>query len=63
MDIPFPADVPPHDEVNHCQVAPAPRVPPVSVSVTAVPGHTVREGFPVTDVEAEDKLFTVTGTT
>ena len=58
--VPLPADVPPQETVYHCQVAPVPSVPPVSVNVIAVPGQTVNEGFPVTEVGAVEVEFTVT---
>ena len=58
--VPLPAEVPPQETVYHCQDAPVPRVPPTSDKVTEVPGQTVRDGFPVTVVTSEDKLFTVT---
>ena len=59
-EVPFPAEVAPQEEEYHCQVAPVPKVPPVSVSVIAVPGHTVREGLPDTDVGADEVELTVT---
>ena len=34
---PVPADVPPHDPVNHSQTAPVPREPPVTESTLLVP--------------------------
>ena len=34
---PVPADVPPHDPVNHSQAAPVPREPPVTESTLLVP--------------------------
>ena len=52
--------VPPHDTVYHCQVAPVPKEPPVSAKVIAVPGQTVNEGLPVTEVGAVELEFTVT---
>ena len=54
--------VPPHETVYHCQVAPVPIVPPVSVKVMAVPGHTINEGLPDTEDGAVDIEFTVTVT-
>ena len=58
--VPFPTDVPPHETVYHCQVAPVPNKPPVSVNVIGVPGQTVRDGFPVTDETAVDNELAVT---
>ena len=52
--------VPPHDTVYHCQVAPVPSAPPISVKVIAVPGQTVNEGLPVTEVGAVEFEFAVT---
>lgn len=37
IDEPVPNKVPPHDEVNHFQIAPVPRLPPLTVRVTLVP--------------------------
>ncbi len=34
---PVPAEIPPHEPVNHCQLAPVPKLPPVTVSVFAIP--------------------------
>ena len=58
--VPFPAVVPPHEIVYHCQVAPVPSVPPVSVSVVGVPGQTVRDGVPETELGTEETELTVT---
>ena len=52
--------MPPHEPVYHCQVEPVPKEPPVSVNVIAVPGQTVKEGFPVTEVGAVEFEFAVT---
>ena len=61
-EVPLPNEVAPQEEEYHCQVAPVPKVPPDSVSVTAVPGHTDKDGVPVTKVAAEEVEFTVTVT-
>ena len=61
-EVPLPNEVAPQEEEYHCQVAPVPKVPPISVRVTVVPGHTVKDGLPVTEVGSEDKLFSVTVT-
>ena len=37
MLAPVPAEVPPHDPVNHCQLAPAPSEPPATVRTLSVP--------------------------
>ena len=58
--MPLPAVVPPQETVYHCQLAPVPSEPPVSVKVMAVPGQTVRDGEPVTDIGAEEVELTVT---
>ena len=34
---PVPAEVPPHEAVNHSHIAPVPKVPPETVSVLSVP--------------------------
>ena len=51
--------MPPHDPVNHCQVAPSPKLPPVTVSVFAIPLQLL-----LLDIEtpegAVDKLTTET---
>ena len=59
IDVPLPADVPPHETVYHFQIAPVPNEPPVSVSVTEDPGHTVADGFAVNDVGAVEIVFVV----
>jgi len=56
---PVPADVPPQDPVNHCQVAPAPRLPPATVRVLDVPLHVLLFVI-VTPAGEEDKLPTET---
>ena len=58
--VPLPAKVPPHETEYHCHVAPVPNIPPVSVNVIAVPGQTVRDGFPFTDEMAVDNEFALT---
>ena len=61
-EVPLPTEVAPQEEEYHCQVAPVPKVPPVSVKVIAVPGQTVNEGVPVTKAAAEEVEFTATVT-
>lgn len=58
MEFPVPADVPPHEPVNHCAVAPVPAEPPLMVSVVLPPLQMV--AVPVIEVGAVDKVFTVT---
>ena len=58
MLFPVPTDVPPHDAVNHCTVAPVPAVPPLTVSVVEPPLQIVL--VPVIPVGATDNVFTVT---
>lgn len=41
MDVPVPAAVVPHPAVYHCQEAPLPRLPPLTVRVALLPEHTV----------------------
>ncbi len=60
MLLPVPAEVPPHEPVNHCAVAPVPANPPVSVNVVLLPLHIVV--VPVIPVGATDKVLTVTTT-
>ena len=54
---PVPAEVPPHDPVNHCVVAPGPFDPPATVRVVFSPLQMVV--VPVAPVGAVDKPFTV----
>ena len=58
MLFPVPADVPPHEPVNHCTVAPVPTVPPAIVNVVLDPLQMVV--VPVIPVGAVDSVFTVT---
>ena len=60
MLFPVPADVPPHEPVNHSAVAPVPALPPETVSVVLAPLQIVV--VPVAPVGAVDKVFTVTVT-
>ena len=57
---PVPADVPPHDPVNHCVTAPVPFDPPSTVNVVLLPAQIVV--VPVAPVGAVDNVFTVTVT-
>ena len=59
IDVPFPADVPPHETIYHCHVAPVPKVPPVNVIVEGTPEQTpVGEAF--ADDAAIDVVFNET---
>ena len=60
MASPVPAEVPPHEPVNHCVVAPVPFDPPATVRVVFSPLQMVV--VPVAPVGAVDKPFTVTVT-
>jgi len=60
MLLPVPAEVPPHEPVNHWVVAPVPMLPPVTVSVVLLPLQIVV--VPLAPVGAVDKVFTVTVT-
>ena len=60
MLFPVPADVPPHDPVNHSATAPVPALPPDTVSVVLPPLQIVV--VPVAPVGAVDNVFTVTVT-
>ena len=52
--VPLPANVPPQETVYHFHDASELSVPPDSVSETAVPEQTVRDGVPDTVVAAVD---------
>ena len=41
MEVPVPAEVVPQPPVNHCQVAPEPSAPPLTVKVAELPGQTL----------------------
>ena len=56
---PVPAKEPPHEPVNHCQVAPYPKLLPVTVRVLAVPLQELLLVI-VTPVGAVDKPTTLT---
>ena len=43
MLFPVPSAVPPHDPLYHFQLAPTPKLPPLTEMVTAFPKHTVVE--------------------
>jgi hypothetical protein len=58
IEAPEPAEVPPHEPVNHCAVAPVPAEPPLRVKVVLEPLQMVLE--PVMLVGAVLKEFTVT---
>ena len=58
--LPVPADVPPHEPVNHCAVAPVPGLPPDNVKVVLLPLQIVV--LPVMLVGATESVFTVTTT-
>lgn len=60
MASPVPADVPPHDPVNHSVVAPVPFDPPATVNVVLLPLQMVV--VPVAPVGAVENVFTVTVT-
>ena len=57
IEFPVPADVPPHEPVNHWTVAPVPTVPPFTVSVVLLPLQMVV--VPVIPVGATDGVLTV----
>ena len=56
--LPVPADVPPHEPVNHSAVAPVPALPPLTVNVVLPPLQIVV--VPVIPVGAVDNVLTVT---
>ena len=57
MASPIPADIPPHDPVNHSVIAPAPFDPPETVNVVLLPGQIFVA--PVIPVGAVDEVFTI----
>ena len=59
IDVPFPAEVPPHETVNHCQVAPVPNVPPLKVKVEDAPEQ-ISVGPAKAEVAATDGVFRLT---
>ena len=61
IDVPFPAEVPPHETVYHCQVAPVPKLPPDKVNVEGTPEQTAT-GFAVAEDAATDGVLRVTVT-
>ncbi len=54
MEGPVPAEVPPHEPVNHSTMAPLPSVPPVAVSVVLPPLQMLVE--PLTPVGATEEV-------
>jgi hypothetical protein len=60
MLFPVPAEVPPHDPVNHSAVAPVPAVPPLKVRVVELPAQIVV--VPVIPVGGIERELTVTKT-
>ena len=58
MDAPLPTLTPPHEEVYHCQEAPAPKLPPLTDNVVDWPLQIV--DVPVMEVGATDNCNTVT---
>ena len=56
--LPLPAAVPPQLPVYHCQLAPVPRLPPVTVNVALFPEQSVVVVLPIL-VGAELSEFTV----
>ena len=51
IEVPFPAEVPPQETVNHCHVAPVPNVPPVKVKIEEAPEQ-ISVGFAEAEVAA-----------
>ena len=60
MASPVPADVPPHEPVNHSVTAPVPFDPPFTVNVVLPPAQMLV--VPVAPVGAVENVFTVTVT-
>lgn len=59
IELPVPAAVPVQLPENHCQAAPAPRLPPLTVSVALAPAQSVVEAAEI-PVGAELTEFTFT---
>ena len=57
MLLPVPADVPPHEPVNHSATAPVPALPPTSVRVVLLPRQMVET--PEILVGATENILTV----
>ena len=55
--LPVPADVPPHEPVNHSATAPVPALPPTTVSVVLLPLQMVE--VPEILVGATESVLTV----
>ena len=60
MASPVPADVPPHEPVNHCVITPVPFDPPSTVNVVLLPLQIVV--VPVAPVGAVELVLIVTVT-
>ena len=60
--VPAPAGTPPHEEEYHCQEAPVPRLPTVTVKVVAVAEQIDNDGVPVTKVGIVESALTTTET-
>ena len=58
IDDPLPAEIPPHEDVYHCQFAPEPKLPPISPRVELFPGQ-IGE-VPDMDVGATEFVFKIT---
>ena len=59
IEVPLPAEAPPHEPVNHCHVAPVPNVPSGIVNVDDAPEQ-IFTGFAEADDGATEVAFTVT---
>ena len=57
MLLPVPADVPPHEPVNHSATAPVPALPPTSVRIVLMPLQMVE--VPEILVGASESVLTV----
>jgi len=60
MVFPVPAGVPVQLPVNHCQAAPVPRLPPLTVSVVVAPAQSVL--LPDVDIDPGAELLVLTFT-
>ena len=57
IEFPLPAEAPPQLVVYHCQVAPVPKLPPITLSVVLCPLHMV--DVPEIEVAATESWLTV----
>ena len=59
IEVPLPAEVPPHETVYHCHVAPVPKVPSGIVNVDEAPEQ-ILPGFADAEVGGMEEVFKLT---